>query len=124
MFEGKIMRDRHRVRAAADAAPGPSDYRGESIYSFDPKSKSLVYRYVSSEGEMIDGHVEAAGGKLVFPSEMRTAGGILKIRAIWTPKGPDAYDTVEEQYKNGKWQAMFLQTMKRVGPAPTEPEFP
>ncbi len=124
VFEGKIMRDRHRVRASADAPPGPSDYVGESIYSVDPKSKTLVYRYFSSEGEVIDGRVEAGAGRIVFPSEMQTPKGVLKIRAIWSPKGPDGYETVEEQYKDGKWQRMFSQTMKRVGPAPAEPEFP
>jgi hypothetical protein len=124
VFEGKILRDRHRVRAGAEAPPSPTDYKGETIYSIDPKAKGLIYRYFNGEGEVIDGRVEAAGGKIVFPSVMETSAGPVRIRAIWTPAGPDAYESTEEQYKNGKWERMFSRTMRRVGPASTEPEFP
>lgn len=124
VYDGKIMRDRHRVRPSADAKPTAADYTGETIYSYDPKSKTLIYRYFNRDGEVIDGRVEAASGKLVFPSEMQTDKGLVRIRAIWTPKGADAYEAFEEQFEDGKWQAMFARTMKRTGPAATEPEFP
>lgn len=123
VYEGKIMRDRHRVRPNAEAKPSAADYTGETIYSYDPKSKALIYRYFNRDGEVIDGTIEAFDGTIVFPSEMQTDKGLVKMRATWTRKG-DAYEAVEEQMKDGKWQHMFARTLKRIGPAAAEPAFP
>jgi hypothetical protein len=107
VFDRKFIRDRHIVR-------GTPDYRGETIYGWDPIAKKLSYWYWSSEGLVIVGTVEYTPDGIVFPSRYATAEGPVELKATWKQLGADAYSVSSAQRAGtGDWKTMWAAEMKR-----------
>ncbi len=124
VFEGKILRDRHRVTAGTAGRPSATDYRGESIYAVDPKTHRLAFRYVNSDGDVIDGGAQPSSSAIVFLSALQAKTGAIHFRGTWAKLGSDTYRVTNERLSNGKWVQMSTVEMKRADPAAAEPDFP
>jgi hypothetical protein len=107
VFDHKFIRDRHVVRN------GASPYAGETLYGWDPKAKRLAFWYWNSDGEILRGTVEYTAEAIVFPTEYESKNGLVELRAIWTPLGPDGYQAEEAQRVNNKWKTIMKLNFKR-----------
>lgn len=90
VFDGKHVRDRHEV------AGGKSVYRGETIYSFNARSKAVEYTYWNSLGGVSRGTMVAKADELDFGDESHTGpdGKTVTISTFWRKAGDDAYDAI------------------------------
>jgi hypothetical protein len=107
VYDGKFLRDRHVVRG------GKQPYEGETIYAWDPKQKKVTYTYFASDGGVSTGTMETVRGGLVFSESYEGERGGLKMRNLWTVTGPDSYDVVVSQWKDGEWREMWRMNMRR-----------
>jgi hypothetical protein len=108
VFDKKFIRDRHIVR-------GTPDYKGETIYGWDPIAKKLSYWYWNSEGLVIVGTVEYTPDGIVFPSRYATAEGPVELKATWKQLSNDAYSVSSAQRAGtGDWKTMWTMEMKRI----------
>jgi len=81
MFGGQHVRDVHIVRG-----PG-GEYRGETIYSWDPGRNTVRYSYYNSLGSVLEGTMVASAGGLNFTPGV---GGPV----VWRKHADDGYDVV------------------------------
>jgi hypothetical protein len=105
VYGGQFIRDRHVVRG------GKVPYEGETIHAWDAARKTLVFTYWANDGSISTGTAEPQpSGEIVFPEE-HSAG--LRMKSVWTPRGPDAYDVWAAELKDGQWKEQWRMTMKR-----------
>lgn len=105
VYGGQFIRDRHVVRG------GKVPYEGETIHAWDAKAKSLVFTYWANNGSISTGRAQPQpSGEIVFP-ESHSAG--LTLKTVWTPKGPDAYEVVVTEEKDGQSKELWRMAMKR-----------
>ena len=110
VYGGAFVRDRHVVRGAAQP------YEGETLHAWDPRQKKLVFTYWASDGSLTTGVSEPQpSGAIVFPQEHDSPAGRMVLKSVWTPVGPDAYEVVVTQQKDGEWRELWRMTMKRDG---------
>ena len=107
VFAGTFIRDRHVVRG------GKQPYEGETIYGWDPRQKKVIYTYWASDGAISTGSMERVQGGLMFPESYAGDRGGVTMRNVWTITGPDSYDVVVSQLKDGAWREMWRMTMRR-----------
>lgn len=108
VYGGAFVRDRHVVRGAKQP------YEGETIHAWDARQKRLVFTYWASDGSLTTGVAEPKpSGEIVFPQEHESAAGRRVLRSVWTPSGPDSYDVVVAEQKDGAWRELWRMAMKR-----------
>lgn len=113
MLGGRYIRDTHVV------AGGPP-YSGESIYRWDPQTRSIRYDYYASDGGYSSGSAVATATGIDFPDDRYVGGdgAAMTIRTVQTG-GADGYTRVSSaRQPDGSWREMFTLRFTRVGPAP------
>lgn len=100
VFDHRFIRDRHVVSSTPK-------YEGESMYAFDPVTRGLVFRYVGSQGLVMDGIVEARSrDTLVFVGSYTVGGGSpVAVQSDWVILGPNAYRATNSQKGASGWAA-------------------
>jgi hypothetical protein len=106
VYGGKFIRDRHVVR-------GGPPYQGETIYTADPKTGSVSYWYISSDGMVVTGGMQETPDGLVFPSKYATATGDVELKAIWKPTSATTYSVTSQQRTATGWKPMWTMDMTR-----------
>lgn len=114
-WEGRFLRDRHVVEASGDGA----DYEGETLYAWDPEQGRVVFTYWSSDGAVTRGEAifDAGADEIVFPERHASDQGVREIRSVWRFTGPDRYETVVEELRDGEWRLLWRNAYERTGPA-------
>lgn len=103
-----FVRDHHIVSST------PA-YEGETLYSWDPAAKHIIFRYWSNGGLVLDGAVERDGDDIVFPSHYTNPdGSITELRVVWTRMGDDAYRTVESEKTADGWKLVMTVVYRRT----------
>jgi hypothetical protein len=111
VYGGKFVRDRHVVHGH-----GP-DYRGETIYGFDPRVGKIVFWYWSSSGVIETGEVEPASDGLHFAEHRLTQPKNLTLRTNWTRIGADRYEALTESKGDDQawqtaWRVQYVQVAR------------
>lgn len=114
MLGREFIRDRHAVT-------GAGDYRGESIYQWDPATKQVVYRYWNTDGGVSNGRIAVTGTALhAEDEEYRGKGGeALHFRSTITPVGATAYDVATDARVEQQWRPVRAVRYTRVDAATT-----
>ena len=104
MHGGRHLRDRHEV---ADSS-GKIVYGGETIYTWNGKTKRVEYAYFSSDGAVSYGSVIPKDGMLDFGDEIFNGadGKEIRISTLWSRVGDEAYDSIS--------RSAFVPTGQRV----------
>ena len=99
MYGGKFVRDKHVVHGER------GDYRGETIYGFDPARKQIVYWYFSSDGDIDSSTMIPVTDGFDFPERHLTVPQDVVMRTHWKRVGADRYEALNERKtSDGKWQ--------------------
>ncbi len=115
-WDGRFLRDRHVVEAPA----GEEDYEGETLYAGDPEQGRVGFTYWSSDGAVTRGEAifEAAGAEeVVFPERYSSDEGVRELRSVWRFTGPDRYETIVEELRDGEWHLLWRSAYERTGAA-------
>jgi len=81
------------------------EYGGESIITWDPVKKSLVYHYFTTAGFMTIGTMTFTDGRMVsIEKVVGDANGVTEVRATNEINAEGAMITKSEYLKNGKWE--------------------
>jgi hypothetical protein len=98
IYGGQHVRDRHEVKNAK----GEVVYAGETLYSWNGKTRRMEYTYVSSDGAVSHGSLEPKDGALDFGDETYHGpdGKELKISTLLRKAGEAAYETVSRSAAN------------------------
>lgn len=109
MLGREFIRDRHAVK-------GEGDYRGESIYQWDPVAKRVTYRYWNTDGGISNGHIVARPPALHAEDEEYRGkdGQVVHFRSEITPVGERAYDVSTETRLRGEWRPVRTVRYARV----------
>lgn len=117
VYGGSHLRDRHTVRK-----PGEPPYHGETIYSWDPAKKRVVYRYWNSLGGFSDGDFEVVDGALVSSSEKYVdADGTQEFRTVLKRLDDARYEARTEKREKGEWRPAWRVEFSRVAADSTRP---
>jgi hypothetical protein len=109
VYGGLFIRDRHVVRG------GKTLYEGETIHAWDPRQKRLVFTYWANNGSISTGFADPQpSGEIVFPEDHSSGAA---IRSVWTPRGPDSYEILVSEQKDGQSRELWRMTMKREAAA-------
>ncbi len=104
-YGDKFILDRHVVRG-----DGP-DYRGQTIYAWDPDRARIVFWYWTNQGTFSSGEVLVEGEVVVFPETHVGDDGITELRSELSRQGDDAYRIVQRRRKPGAdWEALWTIT--------------
>lgn len=115
VYDGAHLRDRHSVAGAK--AP----YHGETMYSWDPAKKRVIYRYFNSIGGYSDGDFQVIDGVLVSSSDRYAdAGGTQEFRTALTRLDDNRYEALTEQRKEGAWKPAWRVVFSRVAAESTK----
>jgi hypothetical protein len=112
VFNGKFIRDRHKVRN------GKAPYEGETLYGWDTKAKRVAFWYWNSEGEILRGMVEQKSDALVFPTQYETEHGPVELRAVWSNIGASGYQAEESQRVGNDWKTLWTMQFRPASAAP------
>lgn len=98
LYGGRHLRDVHEVKSAA----GERLYAGETLYSWNGKTATIEYTYVSSDGAVSRGSVKPVDGALDFGDEVYNGpdGRELRISTLWKRAGDAAFDAVSRSSVN------------------------
>lgn len=113
MLGGRYIRDVHVV------AGGPPGYGGESIYRWDPQTRSIRYDYYASDGGHSSGSAVPTGAGIDFPDDHYVGGdgAAMTLRTVQTG-GAAGYTRVSSaRQPDGSWREMFSLRFTRAGPA-------
>jgi hypothetical protein len=109
VFNGKFIRDRHKVRN------GKAPYEGETLYGWNNKAQRVVFWYWNSEGEILQGTVEHKADTLVFPTQYESKDGPVELRAIWSHIGAGGYQAEESQRVGNQWKMLWTVQFRPAG---------
>lgn len=117
LYGGKHLRDVHVVRIGDG-----TEYRGETIYSWDAKIRRIVYRYWNSDGGYSDGDIVEADGELLSPEERYTSkdGREQVFRSRLRIIDAKTYEARTDSLRDGAWNSEWTITFERVGVATEE----
>jgi hypothetical protein len=107
MYDRKFVRDRHVVRGA------PVLYEGETIYSYNPKTKQISFSYYNTAGEVTAGFLEETPEGTVFPQKHQTATGTMELKTMWTRPSADTYHVWVGQKTGETWKVLWTMDLKR-----------
>lgn len=111
VYGGKHLRDVHMVRGKN------GEYGGETIYSWDAKRETIVYRYWNSNGGYSDGEIVTGDdGVLISPEERYTGedGKEQVFRSRLHIIDADGYETITETLRDGEWHPAWTVTFARI----------
>ena len=98
-LDGAFLRDTHEVT-------GPRGrYAGEAIYGWDAERGVLRYWYFNTLGGVSEGEARRDGDAWIFSDTYRGGGKVLEFRTTQTRSGPDNYERVTEELRDGAWKA-------------------
>ncbi len=104
-YGDKFIWDRHVVRGS-----GP-DYRGQTIYAWDPDQQQIVFWYWTNQGTFSTGEALIEGDVIVFPETHVGDEGITELRSELHREGEDAYRMAQRQKKPGAdWEDLWTIT--------------
>lgn len=105
----QFIRDRHAVK-------GEGDYRGESIYQWDPTTRRVSYRYWNTDGGTSNGSFAVEGTVLRADDEEYRGkdGSPPRFRTVLTPVSDTRYDVSTEAFVGGQWRPARAVTYMRV----------
>ena len=109
VFNGKFIRDRHKVRN------GKAPYEGETLYGWNNKAQRVVFWYWNSEGDILQGTVEHKADTLVFPTQYESKDGPVELRAIWSHIGAGGYQAEESQRVGNQWKMLWTVQSRPAG---------
>jgi hypothetical protein len=100
VYDHRFIRDRHVVNSTPK-------YEGESMYAFDPASRRILFRYLGSQGLIMDGILESRGvDTLVFVGSYNVGSGPPVVaQSEWVVLGPNAYRATNSQKGASGWVA-------------------
>ncbi|HKQ19005.1 MAG TPA: hypothetical protein VJW75_04600 [Candidatus Eisenbacteria bacterium] len=111
VYGGFHLRDRHTV--TGKGAP----YYGETIYSWSPDKKRVVYRYWNSLGGYSDGDFKTEGASLVSAAERYVdAGGTQEFRTVLTRLDDKRYESRTEKREKGSWKPAWRVEFSKTAP--------
>ena len=94
---GKAVRIIHSIN--------DGDYGGESLVTWDPERRSLVYWYVTTAGFYTQGTITAGGDSLVTRERVvGEAGGVTEVEAVWH-RTADGLSVSSRYLSGGQWSA-------------------
>lgn len=109
---GHVVRDVHVVRGAAQP------YSGETLYRWNPGTRTITFAYYGSNGVFTEGVVEGTAAGLVFPAEQVSPSGEKTVsRTVWTRDGAGAYRITNETRTATGWTTTRTMQMVRTPPA-------
>lgn len=104
-YGDKFIWDRHVVRG-----DGP-DYRGQTIYAWDPDRERIVFWYWTNRGTFSTGEALVEGEVIVFPETHVGDDGVTELRSELHREGDEAYRMVQRQKKPGAdWEDLWTIT--------------
>lgn len=111
-LDGAFLRDTHEV-------VGPRGrYAGEAIYGWDTERGVLRYWYFNTLGGVSEGEARRDGDTWTFSETYRGGGKVLEFRTTQTRPGPDSYERVTEELRDGAWKAAPPLRFTRKDPPP------
>lgn len=112
ILDGAFLRDTHEVT-------GPrGTYAGEAIYGWDAERGALHYWCFNTLGGVSQGEARREGETWTFSETYRGGGKVLEFRTTQTRPGPDSYERVTEELRDGAWKAAPPLRFTRVGSKP------
>lgn len=114
-WDGRFLRDRHVVETPAGA-----DYEGQTLYAWDPELGRVGFTYWSNDGAVTRGEAtfDTAGAEeVVFPERYSSDEGVRELRSVWRFTGPDRYESIVEELRDGEWHLLWRSAYERTGPA-------
>jgi len=110
VYDGKFLRDEHVVRK-----PGNDDYRGETLYFWDPSKQQIQYLYIENQGGFSLGTMSTDKNDLVFaPTSHVASGATQTYRSRWQRSGDDAYEVITEFQSKDGWVPRFRVHMQAL----------
>ena len=96
-LNGKAVRILHSIN--------DGEYGGETIVTWDPANKAVVYHYFTTAGFMTNGTMTFDGGKVMTNEKVSgNAGGVTEVRGTGEITLDGMFRMKTEYLKDGKWQ--------------------
>ena len=96
-LNGKAVRILHSIN--------DGEYGGETIVTWDPARKSVVYHYFTTAGFTTNGTMTFDGGKVITNEKVSgNANGVTEVRGTGEIGGDGTFRMKTEYLKNDKWQ--------------------
>jgi hypothetical protein len=88
--------------------------KSRDIWGRDPLTREIMRLVFDSSGAFAVVRSPGwAGDKLVLEGDVRSEGGVVRVRESITRLGPDRFRAVWEAYRNGAWVAYSIETLTR-----------
>ena len=118
---GEVMSIDYRVEplpggawAAGSGVSSDQTLKSSDVWGRDPLTGEIVRVIFDGSGAFATVRSPGwAGDRLVLEGEVRSRGGVLRVRESITRLGPDKFRAVWEAFRNGKWVAYSVETVTR-----------
>lgn len=114
VYEGRFLRNRHRVKDAA----GIVVYEGETIYAWDVSSETVVWWYWNATGGFVTGTLaQTEAGWSFAGANHAPAPQPEKVKGLFRFTAEDAWESVSYFQTDEGWKERFTMTFRPRDPS-------
>ena len=97
------------------ARGGAAGFRGDSVFAWDEKTRSIAYWVWGSDGAFSPGEAFVEGDIIRFPARKREGSTGPETRSSWTRIDENSFKVVRERKEGESWTEVLSVLYHRAG---------